>query len=673
MIDAILIANRGEIACRVIRTCRRLGIRAIAVYSDADRNALHVALADDAVHIGPAPATESYLSIPALLDAARRTGADAVHPGVGFLAENADFASACADAGLIFIGPSSAAIAAMGNKTAAREMVAAVGVPIAPGYGGADQSNERLATEAERIGWPVMVKAAAGGGGKGMRLVARPEDLAEALASARREARQAFGSDELLLELAVERPRHIEFQVFGDNHGNLVHLGERECSVQRRHQKIIEESPSIALIAALRAAMGEAAIRAARTVGYTNAGTVEFLLAPDGAFYFLEMNTRLQVEHPVTELVTGLDLVEWQIRIAEGEPLPLRQDEVVARGHAVEARLYAENPANDFLPVTGRVALWRPPTPVETRQDVSLQPDLRVDSGIRTGDDITIYYDPMVAKIIAWGPDRATATRLLTRAVEATVILGLTTNREYLRAILTDAAYRAGDLSTAFLDERLAGWRGEDTDARAVALIAATLAQWSAHPQIQTSQGYWRNNPNAAQRYRYTRPDAEHPIEVSLTPRRQVNVCDIVVHSEPPFCAEVELNAWDGADMTLTVDGHRRPVTLAHDGIQWWIHTRDSSVALRALPRLPEPHAPADAGGSLRAPMPGQVLEVLVEVGQHVVKGDALVKLEAMKMEHTIRTMADGVVTAVHFAAGDTVAADALLVQVSEDPGIEQN
>ena len=361
MIDTILIANRGEIACRIIRTCRRLGIRAVAIYSEADRNARHVALADEAVFIGPAPAPESYLSIPALLDAAQRAGVDAVHPGVGFLAENAAFATACADAGLTFIGPSPAAIGAMGNKTAARGIVAAAGVPIVPGYGGPDQSDARLAAEAERIGWPVMVKAAAGGGGKGMRLVTRPEDLADALASARREARQAFGSDELLLERAIARPRHIEFQVFGDSHGNLIHLGERECSVQRRHQKIIEESPSVALTPALRTEMGEAAVRAAQTVSYTNAGTVEFLLAPDGAFYFLEMNTRLQVEHPVTELVTGLDLVEWQIRVAEGEALPLRQDEVVTQGHAVEARLYAENPANDFLPVTGRVALWRPP------------------------------------------------------------------------------------------------------------------------------------------------------------------------------------------------------------------------------------------------------------------------------------------------------------------------
>ena len=720
MIDAILIANRGEIACRIIRTCRRLGIRAVAVYSEADKNAGHVALADEAVFIGPAPATESYLSVGALLDAARRSGADAVHPGVGFLAENAAFAAACADARLTFIGPSPAAIAAMGNKTAAREMVAAAGVPVVRGYGGPDQTNERLFAEAERIGWPVMVKAAAGGGGKGMRLVTRAEDLAEALSSARREAQQAFGSDELLLERAVSRPRHIEFQVFGDAHGHLIHLGERECSIQRRHQKIIEESPSPALTPALRAAMGEAAVRAAQTVGYTNAGTVEFLLAPDGAFYFLEMNTRLQVEHPVTELVTGLDLVEWQIRVAEGEPLPLRQDEVTLQGHAVEARLYAENPANDFLPTTGRIALWRPPNgndsvaptsvgPAESGPIAQFKPysalggvgtppsaggagvgtparaplqqhaihkstrreSVRVDDGIMTGDEVTIYYDPMLAKIIAWGPERATATRRLTRAVEETAILGLTTNRAYLRAILTDAAYRAGELSTAFLNERLAAWRGsQDGEEQTLALVAATLAQWSAHPQLDTNRGYWRNNPNAPQRYRYALPGAEHPIEVALTPQRPANTYCVAVDGGPEV--PVEINAWDAADMMLTMDGHRQRVTLAHDDALWWVHTRRSNIALRALPRLPEPHPPADAGGSLRAPMPGQVLEVLVLVGQHVVKGDALVKLEAMKMEHTIRTMADGVVTAVYFGAGDTVTADALLVQVSEDSDAAQ-
>ncbi len=401
MIETVLIANRGEIACRIIRTCRRLGMRIIAIYSDVDASALHVRMADEAIHVGPSPSSESYLVTEAIINAARRTGADAIHPGLGFLAENSDFAQACTDAGLIFIGPTPAAIAAMGNKHEARALVERFGVPVLPGYGGDDQAQDTLRQEAERIGWPLMVKAAAGGGGKGMRLVQRPADLDDACAAARREARQAFGSDELILERALLAPRHIEFQIFGDQHGNLIHLGERECSIQRRHQKVIEETPSLALSPELRIFMGEAAVAAGRAVNYSNAGTVEFLLDRDGRFYFLEINTRLQVEHPVTESVTGLDLVEWQMLIAEGQALPLCQEEVRMSGYAIEARLYAENPANDFLPVTGEIVYWREPE----------GEGIRVESGIQSGDQVSIFYDPMLAKIIAHGPDRATASR----------------------------------------------------------------------------------------------------------------------------------------------------------------------------------------------------------------------------------------------------------------------
>jgi len=404
MIETVLIANRGEIACRIIRTCRRLGMRTIAIYSDVDASARHVRMADEAIHVGPSPSSESYLVMEAIINAARRTGADAIHPGLGFLAENSDFAQACADAGLIFIGPTPAAIAAMGNKHAARALVERFGVPVLPGYGGDDQAQDTLRQEAERIGWPLMVKAAAGGGGKGMRLVQRPADLDDACAAARREARQAFGSDELILERALLAPRHIEFQIFGDQHGNLIHLGERECSIQRRHQKVIEETPSLALSPELRIFMGEAAVAAGRAVNYSNAGTVEFLLDRDGRFYFLEINTRLQVEHPVTESVTGLDLVEWQMLIAEGQALPLCQEEVRMSGYAIEARLYAENPANDFLPVTGEIVHWCEPE----------GEGIRVESGIQSGDQVSIFYDPMLAKIIAHGPDRATASRRLT-------------------------------------------------------------------------------------------------------------------------------------------------------------------------------------------------------------------------------------------------------------------
>ncbi len=658
MINTILIANRGEIACRVIRTCRRLGIRTVAIYSDADTHARHVRMADEAIHVGPSPSSESYLVIDAVIGAARRSGADAIHPGFGFLAENSDFAQACADAGLVFIGPTPAAIAAMGNKHAARDLVARVGVPILPGYGGADQSEDRLQREAEHIGWPLMVKAAAGGGGKGMRLVPRLADLHDACVTARREAQQAFGSDELILERALITPRHIEFQIFGDQHGNLIHLGERECSIQRRHQKVIEESPSVALTAALREAMGTAAVAAARTVNYSNAGTVEFLLDHDGTFYFLEINTRLQVEHPVTECVTGLDLVEWQIRVAEGELLPLCQEGLRLNGSAMEVRLYAENPANDFLPVTGEILLWREPE----------GEGIRVENGIQSGDQVSIYYDPMLAKIIAYGSDRAAACRRLLRALETTTLLGLTSNRSYVYAVLNHPAYQAGELSTAFLADYFADWT-EPVGDIPLALIAVTLAQWLEHSQLETNRGYWRNNPNRPQLYRYAVSSSDEPVDVYLTPARHNSTYRMRVAQDAEVITSVEFNEQASGEMVLTVDGHRQRVMLAHAGNTWWVQVKSGEVQLHTLELLPEPKAPADAGGSLRAPMPGVVLAILVEVGQRVQKGDALLKLEAMKMEHTIRTAADGVVETIYFAPGDTVAADTILVQLKEIEG----
>jgi len=658
MINTILIANRGEIACRVIRTCRRLGIRTVAIYSDADTHARHVRMADEAIHVGPSPSSESYLVIDAVIGAARRSGADAIHPGFGFLAENSDFAQACADAGLVFIGPTPAAIAAMGNKHAARDLVARVGVPILPGYGGADQSEDTLQREAERIGWPLMVKAAAGGGGKGMRLVPRLADLHDACVTARREAQQAFGSDELILERALITPRHIEFQIFGDQHGNLIHLGERECSIQRRHQKVIEESPSVALTAALREAMGTAAVAAARTVNYSNAGTVEFLLDHDGTFYFLEINTRLQVEHPVTECVTGLDLVEWQIRVAEGELLPLCQEGLRLNGSAMEVRLYAENPANDFLPVTGEILLWREPE----------GEGIRVENGIQSGDQVSIYYDPMLAKIIAYGSDRAAACRRLLRALETTTLLGLTSNRSYVYAVLNHPAYQAGELSTAFLADYFADWTEPVGDVP-LALIAVTLAQWLEHSQLETNRGYWRNNPNRPQLYRYAVSSSDEPVDVYLTPACHNSTYRMRVAQDAEVITSVEFNEQASGEMVLTVDGHRQRVMFAHTGNTWWVQTKSGEVQLHTLELLPEPKAPADAGGSLRAPMPGVVLAILVEVGQRVQKGDALLKLEAMKMEHTIRTAADGVVETIYFAPGDTVAADTILVQLKEIEG----
>ncbi|NKQ34420.1 MAG: acetyl/propionyl/methylcrotonyl-CoA carboxylase subunit alpha [Chloroflexi bacterium] len=648
MIHSLLIANRGEIACRIIRTCRQMGIRAVATFSDADREARHVRLADTAVHIGPAPATDSYLNIEAIITAARQTGADAIHPGFGFLAENGDFARAVIDAGLLFIGPSPDAIEAMGNKRAAKEMMAAAGVPVLRGYGGADQSDRVLLAEAEHIGFPIMVKAAAGGGGKGMRLVHKLGDLPEAMVTARREALQAFGSDELILERALLQPRHVEIQVMGDAQGNVIHLGERECSIQRRHQKIIEESPSPAVDGELRRKMGETAVLAAQTIQYQSAGTVEFLLDEDGKFYFLEMNTRLQVEHPVTELVTGLDLVAWQIRIAEGQPLPLTQTQVQWRGHAIEARLYAENPANDFLPVTGDVLLWREPD----------APGIRVDSGIETGDVVSVHYDPMLAKIIAFGAEREEALRRLIRALETTALLGFTQNIPFLLDLLRQPAFAAGDLHTGFIDKHLADWQPPVGDT-AVALIAATLAQFTQAPQRPENAGYWRNNPNQPLAYRYLLNGDE--MEMRLQP---------VPHAKNHFQVEVERAyevVWHGRtgpDWILEVDSMIVRVTAVSRNDLWHIHTDAGTVTLQVLSRLPEPQPPADAAGSLRAPMPGSILELLVKVGDTVQAGQPLLKLEAMKMEHTIRAAGDGIVEAIYFAPGDAVEADAQLLHI---------
>lgn len=650
MIHSLLIANRGEIACRIVRTCRHLGIRTVAVYSDADRGARHVRLADTAVHIGPSAAADSYLTSKAILSAARRTGVDAIHPGFGFLAENAAFAQAVTAAGLIFIGPAPEAIEAMGNKRAAKEMMAAAGIPVIPGYAGTDQEDSILLAQAETVGFPLMVKAAAGGGGKGMRLVKQPSDLTEALASARREALQAFGSDELILERALSRPRHVEIQVIGDTQGNIIHLGERECSIQRRHQKIIEESPSPAVDADLRQKMGETAVRAAQTIQYHSAGTVEFLLAEDGQFYFLEMNTRLQVEHPVTEMVTGLDLVAWQIHVAEGKPLPLTQAQVQWQGHAIEARVYAENPANDFLPAAGKVALWRAPK----------NSDVRVDSGIETGDSVTVHYDPMVAKIIAWGDDRETALRRLRRALENTTFLGLTHNLPFLLAVLAHPAFAAGGLHTDFIAAHLDGWQPPEGDT-AVALITATLAQFRQAPQRPENAGYWRNNPNPLPPYRYLLNGEE--AEVWLQPEDTYDGLRIAYQGETTHHVS-RIAYHHKPDWTLEIDGVSVRVTAVEEEAVWYIQTGDTAVTLQSIPLLPEAHTAADAGGSLRAPMPGSILEILVAVGDSVTAGQPLLKLEAMKMEHTIRAAGAGIVEAIYFTPGDTVEADVQLLHI---------
>ncbi|HEX7976621.1 MAG TPA: biotin carboxylase N-terminal domain-containing protein, partial [Anaerolineales bacterium] len=551
------------------------------------------------------PAAGSYLNIPALLDAARRVEADAVHPGVGFLAENAEFARACEQAGLIFIGPSPQAIIAMGDKQAAKEAAVRLGIPVIPGYGEAGQPDADLMREASRIGFPVVIKAAAGGGGRGMRWVSEQAGLEEALASCRGEAARAFGSDDLILEKALRSPRHIEFQILGDLHGRVIHLGERECSLQRRHQKVIEEAPSTALTPELRAAMGAAAVALAQAAGYSGAGTVEFLLDGEGSFYFLEMNTRLQVEHPVTECLTGLDLVEWQIRVAEGQPLPPWMGAPPDGGHAIEARVYAENPQRDFAPAAGKVLLWRPPQ-VE---------GVRVDSGVETGSEAPAYYDGLLAKLIACASDRPAAIRKLRRALQETVLLGLPSNLAYLDAALADPAFQQGELSTTFLADRLPDWRDPGGD-RLLALLAASLAEQGSQSKAGSGLGYWRNNPNGPQTYGFSLAGEPEPVEVSLSLAGGCYQASLSTAPDEIHRVEWASAGPDGEELALVVDGLRRRVTLARAGETWWVHTAAGIVQLQRIKRLPEPQPPADAGGSLRAPMPGTILEVLVHPGQ---------------------------------------------------------
>jgi len=639
MIRKVLIANRGEIACRVIRTCAALGIRTVAVHSEADARALHVALADEAVQIGPSAAAESYLNSAAILAAARLTGADAVHPGYGFLAENAAFARAVTEAGLIFIGPPAAVIERMGSKRAAKRLLR--NIPLVPGYSGDDQSDDALLTAARDTGFPLLIKASAGGGGKGMRVVHSADHFPEAMTSARREAQQAFGDSTLLLEQLIDRPRHVEVQIFGDAGGGVIALGERDCSIQRRHQKIIEETPSPAVTTSLRADLCAAAVEIGRQLGYVGAGTVEFLLDLAGRFYFLEVNTRLQVEHPVTELVTGLDLVEWQIRVAEGERLPTH--EVVPNGHAIECRLYAEDPVNGFLPVTGTILRWEAP------------PNVRCDSGIQTGDVISPHYDPILAKVIAHGRTRAEALRRLRDALDRTVLLGLTTNLGLLRRIAQHDAFSEGTFDTGFLDQH-PDLLADDSAPPAPALIAAALTQQTrpTPPDV----GYWRNNPHRPIQHHFRAGATTHVVE--LTPRgadHYLADIDGVPH-------EVAVRERGTAQIALSIDGWRQRVTFAQHEGDCWLHTFDGTFRLTWIDPLPSGRVERESTGSLRSPMPGQVIAVLVHSGQHVSKGDTLLVVEAMKMEHRIQAPHDGLVTAIYFETGQSVQAGVTLLEL---------
>ena len=665
MFDKILIANRGEIACRVIRTARRMGIATVAVYSEADADARHVRLADEAVLIGPAAARDSYLRGDRILAAAQQTGAAAVHPGYGFLSENEGFAEACATAGIVFIGPPVAAIRAMGSKSAAKALMGAAGVPLTPGYHGDDQTPSLLKNEADKIGYPVLIKASAGGGGKGMRRVDRSEDFDAALTSCKREAKSAFGDEHVLVEKYVLKPRHIEIQVFGDTHGNVVHLFERDCSVQRRHQKVLEEAPAPGMTDARRAAMGQAAVEAAKAVSYVGAGTVEFIAeagsnGEDGRFFFMEMNTRLQVEHPVTEMITGLDLVEWQLRVASGEPLPLTQDQLTIHGHALEARIYAEDPDKGFLPSTGRLVHLAPPPESAS---------VRVDTGVEQGDTITPFYDPMIAKLIVWGDDRREALARMRQALAQYRVVGVSNNVEFLGRLIATPSFADADLDTGLIERETAllfpGHVQVPSEVWLLVALAelqreARLAGASAERAVDRDSPWrlldgWRLNGI---------------VRRTMTLKHGETTQDIVVQT-----------ATDGWSMTIDGDAVAVSGTLdADDGVQAQLGARrlhatvvpfgdrrqvffDARAWTIALVDTLEAGIDADEhAGGLKAPMPGKVIALIATAGTTVDKGAPLLVLEAMKMEHTITAPGKGVVKAFNYAAGDQVVEGAELV-----------
>ena len=642
MFDTLLIANRGEIACRVIRTARAMGLRTVAVYSDADRDALHVQLADTALRVGEAPARDSYLHIERVLDACRRSGAGGVHPGYGFLSENAAFARACRDAGIAFVGPSPEAIDALGNKSAAKQLAESIGVPCLPGYAGSDQDDATLQREAQRIGAPLMIKAAAGGGGRGMR---RCDDVAGALAlvrSARTEAASSFGDGTLLLERLVEDARHVEVQVFGDSHGHALHLGERDCSTQRRHQKILEEAPAPGVSDELRERLGDAAVKLVRKVGYVGAGTVEFLLGADGQFHFLEMNTRLQVEHPVTEAITGLDLVEWQLRIARGEPLPLAQHEIRWRGHAIEARLCAEDAFAGFVPQSGRIEHWHIPAGA----------DLRVDHGLNSQPDIPPHYDSMIAKLVACGADREQARARLLRALAGSTVLGVRTNRDYLLAALAAPAFATPALSTQWLERAHTGWRASAPDERwaAIAAVLWLHRRCRVHgPLALFSSSGRRDTP--------LRLDvAGQPVEVRLAygdgtaVRASVGASTFRVHVQHD----------DGVRASLDVDGARIAVRASAG----WLDADGCNAPFTDLSDMPPQRDDALSHGLMTSTMHGQLSSLAVALGQTVRRGEPVYAIEAMKMEHRFEAPIDGTVVEVGAAAGAQVAPGQMLLRI---------
>jgi acyl-CoA carboxylase subunit alpha len=652
----VLIANRGEIALRIMRTCRAMGIGTAAIYADPDCYAPFVRAADAAVYIGPPVTGGSFLAIEKIIDAARRVGADAVHPGYGFLAENADFAQACADAGLTFIGPSPDAIRRMGSKIEAKKIMAAAGVPVIPGFSCEGLSERDIAGRAQEIGYPILVKASAGGGGKGMRSVAEPAKLRTALEAARREAQHAFGDDTLLIERYFGSARHIEMQILGDAHGNLIHCFERECSIQRRYQKIIEEAPSPAVDEPLRARMGAAAVAAGRAIDYQNAGTVEFVVDAQGQFYFLEVNARLQVEHPVTEEITGLDLVRLQILIAQGAPLPLRQADLAMSGHAIECRVYAEDPHNDFLPSTGTLVCWETP---ERR-------GVRYESGVETGSEVTIHYDPMLAKVIAHGPTRTEAAQRLAQALSDMRVHGVRTNVPLLIQVLRHPAFVAGQLDTHFLGTHVAlGGPRTPAEEEADRVHAIALAVWQqeqrrAHTAVLHGlPSGWRNSPSQMQQVSFVAGEAVVQVCYRVHDRHRI---ELAVHGN---LHEATVDGWNDAHIDLVLDGIRRTYHITSRQDAHYVHSGLGTSELHEVPRFPSPEREEVRGGCC-APMPGKILAVRVEAGQAVRQGETLVILEAMKMEHEVVAPHDGTVQQVCVEAGQQVEADAVLVILEE-------
>ncbi|TLF47919.1 acetyl/propionyl/methylcrotonyl-CoA carboxylase subunit alpha [Halomonas urmiana] len=670
--DTLLVANRGEIACRVMRTARAMGLRTVAVYSDADANARHVREADEAIRLGPAAARESYLKVEAVVEAARRSGAGAIHPGYGFLSENGAFVEALDRAGIVFVGPPASAIAAMGDKSAAKARMANAGVPLVPGYHGDDQDDALLKAEADKIGYPVLLKASAGGGGKGMRVVESAANFQAALEGCRRESQAAFGDQRMLIEKYLTQPRHVEVQVFCDSLGNGVYLFERDCSVQRRHQKVLEEAPAPSMTAALRREMGEAAVRAAKEIGYVGAGTVEFLLDIDGSFFFMEMNTRLQVEHPVTEMITGQDLVEWQLRVAMGEALPLDQDELTITGHSFEARLYAEDPEQDFLPATGTLTRF-----AMDLEGAGLDPErVRLDSGVETGDAVSMHYDPMLAKLIVHGNDRAQALATLNRALAALDVQGVVTNRAFLQRLATHDAFRDADLDTRFIEkheETLFAPRRYSIEEYAGASLVGLhqLARecesdspWDRHDGFRLNAPHTIRIALCDPAHAQDDDDSEAVVVVEGTREREDAAWHLTIGDET---LTARLDPLAGDAVAITLDGHRRRLQARRDGnIVVIVDPRgETRLFWRRIDAID--HGRQEAESTLTAPMHGTVVALLVEPGARVEKGMPLMVMEAMKMEHTMTAPADGHVASFHFQAGDTVGQGDVLLEFAPD------